>query len=123
MYNQKGVTLVEIMVAILIFTIVMLGGLVFFFYGRAHISHSNHQRAALGLAKERMEMWKADDYDNITTQTHSTVSLGGIQFSPGTELMNEETYDSDGYKEVRVTTSWQEKGNTCEVQLVTIIAQ
>ena len=121
-YKKKGVILVEVMVAIIIFTIVMLGGLVFFFYGRSHISLSNHQRMALELTKERIELWKADDYDNITTQIHPAIYLGGIQFNPETELMNNGTYESDGYKEVKITTSWQEGANPYSVQLVTIIA-
>jgi prepilin-type N-terminal cleavage/methylation domain-containing protein len=121
MHNKKGVTLVEVMVAILIFTIVMLGGLVFFFYGRTHISHSNHQRMALELAKEKMETWKADDYDNVLNENEPNIPLGGIQFSRNTVV--NEVLVGGVYKEVTVTTSWQEKGNPVSVQIITIIAE
>ncbi len=120
MYKKNGVTLIEVMVAIVIFLIVVLGGFAFFFYGRTHISRSNHQRMALELTKERLELWKADDYSNIMTQPDPSVPLGGIQFNRNTTIVD---HPVDGYKEVTVTISWQERGNPCSVQLVTIIAQ
>ena len=116
-----GVTLIEVMVAIVIFLIVMLGGFAFFFYGRTHISRSNHQRMALELTKERIELWKADDYDHIVNQNELNIPLGGIQFNRNTAV--NEIIVGGVYREVTVTTSWQERGSPCSVQLVTIIAQ
>ena len=122
MHKKKGVTLVEVMVAILIFTIVMLGGLVFFFYGRTYISQSNHERMALELTKEKIELWKADDYSHIANQNESSISLGGTQFSRSTSVV-ERTGTGGVYKEITVTTSWQQTGTTYNVQLLTIITQ
>jgi prepilin-type N-terminal cleavage/methylation domain-containing protein len=124
MYKKKGVTLVEVMVAIVIFTIVMVGGFVFFFFGRSYIAHSNHQRMALELTKEKIEMWKGSTYASIpSTQNESSISLGGVQFTRNTSAP--ETHDTDGsvYKQLTITTSWQERGSTYNVQLLTIIAQ
>lgn len=117
--RKRGVTLVEVMVAIIIFVIVMVGGFVFFFYGRVHIVHSNHQRMALELTKEKVELWKSSGYLSIPdTQNEATISLGGIQFNRSTS-----SAEIGGvYRELTVTTSWQERGNAYDVQLTTIIA-
>lgn len=119
--RKRGVTLVEVMVAIMIFVIVMVGGFVFFFYGRVHIAHSNHKRMALELTKERIEMWKADDYSEIEDKVENDTELllGGIQFTRNTSFPT----PALNYKEVTVTTSWVERGTTYKVPLVTIIAQ
>lgn len=122
MYGKKGVTLVEVMVAIIIFTIVMLGGFVFFFYGRSHISLSNHQRMALELTKEKIEICKASGYASVQDQNESSISLGGIQFSRNTSVV-ERTGSGGIYKEVIVATSWLERGNLDDVELSTIIAE
>ncbi len=121
MHKKKGVTLIEVMVAILIFMIVMLGGLVFFSYGRTHISYSNHQRIALELTKEKIELWKADDYSHIVNENEPVISLGGYQFNRST-VINAGT-GGGTYTNVTVTTSWQQAGITYSVQLLTIIAQ
>jgi prepilin-type N-terminal cleavage/methylation domain-containing protein len=121
MKPKAGVTLIEVMVAIIIFTIVMVGGFVFFFYGRSYISHSNHQRMALELTKEKIEICKAFGYANVQNQNEPSISLGSIQFSRNTVAT--ETVGSGTYKQVTVTTNWQERGNSYNVQIVTIIAR
>lgn len=115
--NKKGITLVEVLVAIIIFAVVMLGGFVFFYYGRVHISHSNHQRMALELDKEKIEICRAVGCGDPT----ENILLGGVQFTRSISLSDED--EEDGYAELTVTTSWQERGNTYSVQLVTIIEQ
>ncbi|MDD5454618.1 MAG: prepilin-type N-terminal cleavage/methylation domain-containing protein [Candidatus Ratteibacteria bacterium] len=121
MNSKAGVTLVEVMVAIIIFTIVMVGGFVFFFYGRSYIAHSNHQRMALELTKEKIEICKAFGYDSVVLDPGTGVLLGGIQFTRSVAV--NETSLNGTYKTVTVTTSWQERGNNYDVKLVTIIAQ
>jgi len=121
MNSKSGVTLVEVMTAIMIFIIVMLSGFVSFFYGRTYISHSNHQRMALELSKEKIEICKAFGYDSAQTEPVTYVSLGGILFSRIPSVVVKTS--SGVYKELTVTTSWQERGNTYNVVLVTIIAQ
>jgi len=121
MRAKSGITIVEVMVAIVIFTILILGGFASFFYGRSHISHSNHERMALELTKEQIEILKATPYDELPEEDDENITLGGIQF-------NRNTVISDGtgggvYKEITVTTIWQEQGNPVSVQIATIIAQ
>ncbi len=121
MNRETGVTLIEVMVAIMIFTIVMVGGFVFFFYGRTYIAHSNHQRMALELSKEKIEICKAFGYDSAIDEPVTGAPLGGIQFSRSVSVVAKT--DSGVYKELTVATSWTERGNNYNVQLVTIIAQ
>lgn len=121
MREKRGVTLVEVMVAIVIFTIVMVGGFVCFFYGRIHISHAYHQRMALEITKEKVEKCKAFGYNNVLTEPATSIPLGGIQFSRSLSVV--EQTSNGTYKKLTVTTGWQDGGGSDSVQLITIIAK
>ena len=50
------------------------------------------------------------------------IALGGKSFTRGTSVS--EVTGADGtYKEITVTTTWQEMGNSQSVQIMTIISQ
>jgi len=68
-FNSKsGTTLIELVVALLIIALVILGGGMFFVYGRVTIIREAHRRAALLVASQRLEALKAADYADITPQ-------------------------------------------------------
>ena len=112
---QKGMTLVEVMVAMIIFVIGMVGGLTYFLYGRGHISQSQHRRGALQLASQKIEELKATDYSSITDDSDN-ITVDGTSYS---RVWDESTVGD--YKEITVTVSWNQ-GGTQEVELVSIIA-
>ena len=64
--SKSGATLVEVLVALFIMALVILGGGMFFFHGRVAIIREAHRRAALLVASQRMEALKAADYSEVT---------------------------------------------------------
>jgi len=69
LFNSKsGITLIEVMIALIIIAIVILGGGMFFVYGRVQIVREAHRRAATLVASGRLERLKAADYSEITPE-------------------------------------------------------
>lgn len=118
-FSTSGVTLVEVMVAIIIFAVVMVGGFVFFSYGRIHIAHSARERMALELIKERIEECRA--LGGCSGLSGENITLGGVGFTRDTTVSSKS--DDGEYDELAVEVSWQERSNTHSRELVTIIAQ
>jgi len=59
-FNSKtGSTLIELMIALLIIAMIVLGGGMFFFHGRIHTLREARRRAAVLVAEERLEALKA----------------------------------------------------------------
>jgi prepilin-type N-terminal cleavage/methylation domain-containing protein len=117
--STSGFTLVEVMVAIIIFAVVMVGSFVFFSYGRIHIAHSAHERMALELIKEKIEECKA--LGGCSDLSDENITLGGVGFTRNTTVSSK---SGDGeYDELTVEVNWKERGKTHSRDLVTIIAQ
>jgi Tfp pilus assembly protein PilV len=116
--SAAAVTLIEVMVAVLIVTIVMIGGSLLFVTGRSQINQQKHRRAAVQLAAQKLEELKAGDYDAITIgDTEESLSLEDLSYSRSTHAE-----DASSYKDVTVTVSWGPTGNEHNVSLVTSIA-
>lgn len=116
--SAAAVTLIEVMVAVLIATIVIIGGSLLFVTGRSQINQQKHHRAAIQLAAQKLEELKADNYDDIVEgDTEESLSLEDLSYSRSTH-----TEDAGSYKEVTVTVSWGLTGNEHNVSLVTSIA-
>lgn len=115
--SAAAFTLVEIMIAILIVTIVVAGGSYLFIVGRDQVNLQKHYRAATQLAAQRLEELKAGPY------------LTGVICGSDSNTLEDETYtrdvnvvDSGSYKEVTVNVHWQQGHLTRNVSLVTVIA-
>jgi len=117
--HQKGMTLVELMVAMIIFVIGMIGGLTYFFYGRGHISLSQHRRVALQLASQKIEDLKATTYINVICGSDN-VTIDNMSYTRSW-VVNPDPPVAGSYTEVTLSVSW-DQGTTQQVQLVTIIA-
>ena len=63
--KNRGVSLIEVMIAVLITAIVMLGGSMFFASSTGQISLREQYRAASRLASQKLEQLKAVDYDTV----------------------------------------------------------
>jgi prepilin-type N-terminal cleavage/methylation domain-containing protein len=63
---QKGFTIVEVLVALFIIALVILGGGLFFFYGRVNIIREAHRRAAVLVASQRLEELKGAEFGEIS---------------------------------------------------------
>lgn len=66
--SKRGATLVELIVALFIIALVILGAGMFFFYGRVNIIREAHRRAALLVASQRLEELKAADWEDIAPE-------------------------------------------------------
>jgi prepilin-type N-terminal cleavage/methylation domain-containing protein len=113
-------TLIEVMVAILIVTIVVAGGSSLFITGRNQVSLQKHYRAATQLAAQRLEELKAVSYGSIAAGDDSnSISLEDVSYTRSTHTV---VHANPSYKEVTVTVSWQQGHLGRNVSLVTLIA-
>ena len=75
-YNsENGFTLVEVLVALFIIALVIMGGGMFFFYGRVNIVREAHRRAAVLVASQRLEELKGADFGEINLHSHDNYHI------------------------------------------------
>jgi len=75
-YNsENGFTLVEVLVALFIIALVIMGGGMFFFYGRVNIVREAHRRAAVLVASQRLEELKGAEWADIAYYPTTAISL------------------------------------------------
>lgn len=116
---KKGTGLIEVMVAILILAIVIIGGSFFFVYGRRSIDLRKNYRIAVHLAAQKLEELKAGNYNDIEEgETAENISLADLYYIRSVE----KEAQAGGYKKVRVTVHWGPQGNEHDVSLATFIS-
>ena len=116
--SKKGTSLVEVMVAVFISVIVMLGGSFFYVASTTQINLREQYRAASRLAGQKLEEFKADSYDAVAIgEVKDNLSLEDTSYSRSVV-----TEDLGLYKQVRVTVQWGLVGKEHNVSLVTLIA-
>jgi len=116
--SKKGTSFIEVLVAILIFSIVITGGSILFVSGRNQINLRERYRVGVQLASQKLEQLKAGNYEDIAVgETEEGLSLEGLSFSRSTVAE-----DLGSYKKVTVTVDWPHMGKDHNVSLVTLIA-
>lgn len=116
--SKKGVSLIEVMIAVLITAIVMLGGSMFFASSTGQINLRQQYRAASRLASQKLEEFKAVDYDTVAEgEVNDSVTLENSSYNRSVV-----TKDLGLYKEVAVTVNWGPAGQQKDINLVTFIA-
>jgi len=116
--SKKGMSIVEVMLATLIFVMIILGSALFFVYGTGHISLSKYYRSAVLLADQKLEQLGADNSLRIDIpdgETDENVSLGDLSFRRNTN-----TEDCGLYKKVEVGVHWTHLGKQRNISLVTL---
>lgn len=111
--NNSGLTLVGVIVAMTIFTVVMVVGFSFFVIGNENIIKAERKKIALHLASARLEILKATPFDLILDNTETSITIGSGDYETETIVT-----DITSYKEIQLTVTW----NNGEVELFTIIA-
>jgi prepilin-type N-terminal cleavage/methylation domain-containing protein len=116
--SKKGVSLVEVMIAVLISAIVMLGGSLFFVSSTGQIHLRQQYRAASRLASQKLEEYKAVDYSTVAEgEVIDSVTLKNSSYNRSVV-----TKDLGSYKEITVTVNWGPVGRVHTTSLVTFIA-
>ena len=116
--SNRGIGLIEVVMAILVLVIVMIGGSVSFFHARNQIHLEKQSRAAVQLASQRVEELKAANYDDLAVgDMVETIALDDLSCrrKTVTELIGD-------YKKLEVSTTWTRKDREHTVSLVTYIA-
>lgn len=114
--NRKGFTLVELLAAILLLSIVAIAVMAIF-----HSSITNNQRAqlkndAVNLAQSIIEEYRARDFTDLVNETGHSDRYEYIV----------EVSDYEGemeIKEILITVMWEFRGTQSNVSLVTLISQ
>jgi len=122
--SQYGFTLLEVLVAIVILTIGLLGtaGLTTGVIRGNH--YSKNITSATAAGQTLLESVKSSGYTNATSANfpNDTVTMGGMTFTRTTTITN--SSPAANMKTVSVTVSWTESNNTARsVNLQTILAE
>ena len=111
--NNSGFTLVEMLMAMLVFTVVMLFGFSFFEFGRKAISKAEKKEIAIEIASGKLETAKAGLYGLIVNESNSEIIEGCTYYCQLTVT------DNVSYKIIQETVTWINGS----VGLTTIIAE
>lgn len=117
--SESGFSLIEVLIALLILSIVIAGGGLFFFYARCAIVREGHRRVALQTASQKIEELKATSYEKILESM--PFPKKEVDNLPSGNTITTEIEDLGGYLEATVTVSWQ-NNSPQKVSLVTLIA-
>jgi len=126
--SEKGFTLLEVLVTILVFTIGMLGTLVLMTGVIRGNFFSRNITSATAIAQTTVENAQRAGYAGVSsyitdsTKVPAHVSLGGVNFSQTAAVVNGSP--ATGLKTVSVIVSWNEANNSPRtIALETILAE
>jgi Tfp pilus assembly protein PilV len=123
--SEGGLTLVEVMLAIAILIIALVGTSLMYASGRRFLVGQQHYRMAVQLASQKLEQLKASGYDNIAEgEEEREFLIDGLTYLRHTqvELTADPTADMPmPCKKATVTTVWSSGADQHETQLVIYI--
>src|SRR5262249_37757703 len=115
--NQRGVSLLETMVALSLFAIAA-GTMGNFLVQQIRTANTNHNyTTAYSYAEQELEDVRALDYDDIAART-SSHSAGNITYAVNTQVVANSP--APNMKNITVTVNWTEPGGARSVALQTI---
>ena len=120
--STKGFTFLEVLVAIIILTIGMLGAATFMVSIIKSNNYSNQISIATTLAQDKIEELKNISYASITSGTESNIDENGDAGGIYTRTTTVDNTSHPSWSEVTVTVSWNWNNATRNVTLKTIIA-
>ena len=118
--SENGSTLAEVCIAIVVMTIVVIGGFQLVSVGRERLAVEKYYRLALMEAASRLESARKYSYDALSdslSETNTSITLGNITAKRTTIVSSiDDNFDGTGasdadanpadYKKIRVTVSW-----------------
>jgi len=117
---KRGTSLIEIMVAIVVLAMIIIGGSALFSYSRGQIQLQKYSRMAVQLAAQKLEELKAGNYNDIAADSNDIkedIALDDFLCTRSTLIV-----DTGLYKQVAVVVQWGSDNQKYEVSLNTFIA-
>ena len=123
MNKNKGVTLVELLVAVVIFSIFALGSLAFFGFGKKRSLKSPQVDYAMQLAEDQVELLRTMAYDAVTGSTgNDSFTKYGTTFNRWYATSEFYTYE-EVYQVVTISVTWTVDGQQKNVSLYSVITE
>ncbi|MFC2048947.1 prepilin-type N-terminal cleavage/methylation domain-containing protein [Elusimicrobiota bacterium] len=119
--KERGFTLAEVLIALIIFTSVSLISIAYVGFGKKQDVNAKRQVYGLKLAEDQIEMYKTMSYDSIADQPSTIHSKYGTDFTRSYSASELQT-TSDKYKVVSVTITWNASSGPQKVNLFTIVS-
>lgn len=123
--KNKGFSLVESLISIVIFLIGISGGLYYYFYSQTTVNLALNRRTAAEICHARLEFLRSIPYNLLNTYNEETsVSINQINGIRKTiiENIDEDQDGKEDYKKIKVRVEWNEKNQNQAVELVTILS-
>ena len=124
---KKGMTLVEILVALSIVVISVLALFSVFTFGITLNLHNKYKATAYHIAQQEMEIIRSNSFYDLTNQDKGNFigTVSGLDKLPSAtaELTIEDYEGNVNIKKVVVDVSWAEKTKIRTVSLVTLVSR
>ena len=118
--QSKAFTIAEVLISVLLLVITMTASVAFFFNSSKLSGSDEHRRIAMELADSRMEYIKSMNWGSI----NNSIGPWSDPIAYNLYATENATVYTNGYKQVDLTTSWQEPEQTVneQINLTTYIA-
>ena len=127
---KKGFTLTEVLISLLLLSIVLIGGMGFYFNSTDVMTTAMHKKIAMEIATQAMEQIKDAGYVSLPIpatgnwETATTVTFGDFKVQKQRRVTDELPGGATANKKVEIQVSWPESGKqtTSVINLVTYMA-
>jgi type IV pilus assembly protein PilV len=121
--NKQGFTLVELMVALLIMMVGLLGLLQTVNMGLLHNLANQLRNDAVLVADEQMTYEMAKPFGSVTTGTTNVKSIKNFSGFKSYSVVKQGTLVSTNTKSVLVTVTWKYKGQPYSHSITSLLSQ
>ncbi|MBN2407195.1 MAG: type II secretion system protein [Elusimicrobia bacterium] len=122
MKRNKGLTLIELIIAIVIFASITLASVAYFGGSRKQAVKAKNMNFALQLAENQLESFKSMEYDRVRGSSPATYRKYGTTFHRYYAASELNTFD-EVYKVIQVSVTWRADGaDERVIRLFTIIS-
>lgn len=120
---RKGFTIAECLISLLLLTVILVGGMAFYFYSTEYLSFATHRRMVTELANAEAEDIRNDGFASLPdpvpnglwlARSQEAVTIGSLS---GTKDVYVFDVPGVGYKQVEVRISWNEPGKTATQEI------
>lgn len=119
--NEKGLTLLEVVLAMAIVGIIVISVLNSFNQSYKITEETHERSVAINLAKQQLELLKRFDDTGMVPilPTMKTVIDGGIVYQVKSEELIGGDFDNSNFTPVRATVTWSNRGKSYSISLET----